>query len=156
MSLTITGTITGAAMTGLTSPTYGIVSDSSNNNIRTWAVATLGGTQTGVAAHSTSNPFTIQWIRPASIKQLGTPNPSNGRYPRIPQNVYRLKVVKGIVPAVNQPAQHCHFGLDLPMPAGADTYDRASAVAVISLLAGLFASQSFRDGLVDTMITGIQ
>jgi len=72
MTISYTNPVTGAAQTGLTSPTYTLVADIAPDvNGRQWAVSALGGTQTGVRTHSASDPFTITVMRPKVFQSLG-------------------------------------------------------------------------------------
>ena len=61
MAISLTSPITGAAVTGLTSPTYTVAVDTPPNTwSKQWAVTALGGTQTGVdTSSSASRPFTL-------------------------------------------------------------------------------------------------
>ena len=72
-----TSPVTGAAQTGLTTPTYTFVADvAPDANGKQVAVTALGGTQVGVTPHSVASPFTGTFVRPKSFKALGQPNPT--------------------------------------------------------------------------------
>jgi hypothetical protein len=65
----ITSPLTGVAQTGLTSPTYTLADDTPPaSNSKQWYVTALGGTQTGVSAHSVGRPFTLSVFAPAKAK----------------------------------------------------------------------------------------
>jgi hypothetical protein len=75
MSFTLTSPITGAAQTGLTAPTYTHTPDvAPAASGRQVAVTALGGTQTGVLAHTVSSPFTLTFFKPSVSKVLGKVN----------------------------------------------------------------------------------
>lgn len=144
--------ITGATVTGLTSPTYGITQDSADAYAKKYAVISLGGTQTGVNVHSPALPFTITVKRPARLKTLGVKNPITGMYNVIPSNEYSKFVHKA---AAVQSGQYgvCVFERRARIPAGAETYDAVNVKAGWSMFAGDEA-QNLADH-VDTTLTGI-
>lgn len=144
--------ITGAAITGLTSPTYTIVADTPPNaSSKQYAVSALGGTQTGVTAHSLSAPFTLTMFRPGSIKSLGSPNAS-GVIKNFPKNSFELLTRKGVGVLANQPVQLALIRTTFTMPAGSDTYDAVSIKAMISAHIGLLTQ--IAQGISDTVLTG--
>lgn len=149
-----TSPVTGAAQTGLTTPTYTIAADvAPDNNGKQVAVTALGGTQTGVTVHSIASPFTGTFIRPKNFKSLGQPNPVTGRLPSVPSNSFSAIVRKGVTPLAGQPAKPMIVRVSVDIPAGADTYDAANVRAALSFAFGLIAQQSA--GYGDTVITGI-
>lgn len=153
MSFAPTSPITGLAQTGLTSPTYTIVSDTAPSaNGKQFAVTALGGTQTGVLAHSVSSPFTLTMFRPLVLKTLSAPG-MNGQYRTIPRNSYQFLTRKGVVPAANQPAEVMTIRTYIEVPAGADTYDAASIRAALSAHFGAISQQSA--GIGDTTVSGV-
>jgi hypothetical protein len=144
--------VTGAPITGFTSPTYTIGTDVAPDvNGKAFAVTTLGGTQAGVVVSSASYPFTLLFTRPKTIRQLPALG-LNGRLPSVPRNVYTLSVRKGVIPLAGQPAQPCVLKLEIPVPAGADSADKANLLAALSLLAGVLWEQSNEIG--DSIIAG--
>lgn len=155
MTIALTTPVTGGAQTGFTSPTYTIVSDTSNPNPRAkqWAVTALGGTQAGVRVSSVSDPFVVAWTPPAGLKSIPQPNATTGRYPQIPYNVHRLDLKKGGNFAANQQPIPCWVECRIGIAAGVDSYDPANVRAMISLLQG--ALTQFAAGLGDTLVTGV-
>lgn len=154
MSFSLTSPVTGLAQTGLTSPTYTLLADTPPvSHSKQYAVSALGGTQTGVEAHSLSQPFTIAMFRPAVPKTIGVPNPATGVINNIPRNVSKIVVRKGVYPAANQNSTTAIFTLTCDVPAGADTYDAESVRAALSLLFGAASQQSAAIG--DSVITGV-
>lgn len=154
MSFGPSSPVTGGAQTGLTSPTYTIVSDTPPvAHSEQVAVTALGGTQTGVRVHSVSSPFTLAMFRPATFKSIGVPNPSTGVITTIPRNVYKLITRKGVQPAANQPYVPMLVVTEISVPAGGDTYDAVNIRAAMSLHIGALWAQSA--GIGDSLIDGV-
>lgn len=155
MSISVTSPITGAAQTGLTSPTYTVTADVAppGNPGEQVAVTGLGGTQTGVTTHSVAAPFTINFTRPASPKVLGTPNPVTGVVGSVPTNTYKVITRKGVLPLAGQPFKVMNITTTIDVPAGADTADPANIRAALSAHFGAVAQQSA--GIGDLTVTGI-
>lgn len=146
--------ITGAAMTGFTSPTYAITSDlAPGPNGKQYAVTAVGGTQTGVDTHSVSKPFTITMFKPLAPKALPAPNPVTGVVKQIPVNTYKLITRKGAVPLVNQAAQVARVTTIIEVPAGTDTYEPEDIKAMLSAHFG--AAYANASGIGDTVLSGI-
>lgn len=150
-----TSPVTGAAQTGLTTPTYTLTADTAPDAStgKQVAVTALGGTQTGVTAHSIASPFTATFYRPKQFKSLGQPNPVTGRLPSVPVNSFGVIVRKGVTPLANQPAKPMIVRVTMDVPAGADTYDAANIRAALSLAFGIITQQSA--GVGDTLVTGV-
>lgn len=152
MSFAPSSPVTGATITGLTSPTYTLTADTAPSAVsKQYAVSALGGTQTGVVAHSISNPFTHTCFRPANFKVLGQPNPS-GIVRSFPRNVFEVLTRKGMGVLLNQPIQTGLIRTTLSLPAGSDSYDVVSVKAAISAHIGLL--WQIANGLSDTVNTG--
>lgn len=149
-----TSPVTGAAQTGLTAPTYTLSADTAPApNGKQFAVTALGGTQTGVAAHSVGQPFTVTMFRPLSPRVLGTPNPVTGRIASVPNNVYTVITRKGVVPLAGQPITTMVIESTIRVPAGADVADANSVRAALSQHIGVLSQQSA--GVGDTTINGL-
>jgi hypothetical protein len=89
MSFAPSSPITGGSQTGLTSPTYTILADTSPaNNAKQYYVSALGGTQTGVLAHSVAAPFTLSFWKPQVLRTLKPVNPVTGVLKEVPTNPY--------------------------------------------------------------------
>lgn len=154
MTITVTSPITGAAQTGLTSPTYTLTADTPPNpNGKQNAVTALGGTQTGVTTHSVAAPFTVSAFRPAVFKQLGKANPVTGVIANVPRNVYKVITRKGVLPLAGQPYQTMLVTSIIEVPAGSDLADAANIRAALSAHIGALSQQSA--GIGDTATTGI-
>lgn len=154
MSFAPTSPVTGATVSGLTSPTYTFVTDVAPSiNGKQFAVTALGGTQTGVDVNSVSKPFTFTFFRPSSLKVLPAPNPTTGVIKSIPVNTYKFITRKGAVPAVNQSTQVARITTVIDVPAGTDTYEPEELRALISSHVGTLSQQA--SGIADTIITGV-
>lgn len=154
MAYTPTTPVTGAAVTGFTTPTYTLTTDTApDNNGKQHAVTALGGTQTGAVVHSVSAPFTHTFKRPKVLKSLGQPNPVTGIVRDVPRNNYELLTRKGVTPAINQAASTMIIRTIIEVPAGSDAYDSANIKAALSSHIGLLTQQS--SGVGDTLLTAI-
>lgn len=146
--------VTGGPQTGFTSPTYTLTSDTAPDATgRQYAVTAIGGTQTGVNAHSASDPFTLTMFRPKSFKAVGVPDPSTGVIYRVGKNTWKIIVRKGVTPAANQGASIMQCSLEISVPAGSDTYDDANVRAALSLLFGVAWESSADIG--DSLVSGV-
>jgi hypothetical protein len=153
MTWALTSPVTGAAQTGLTSPTYTHVADFAPDvNGIAKAVTSLGGTQTGVEVSSPSNPFTLLVTRPKVMRSLPALL-ANGQLPTVPKNVTVVSLRKGVEVLSGQPRQICLFRLEIAVPAGADVADPESVRAALSLFIGALSQQS--SGLGDPLVTGV-
>lgn len=154
MSFAPTSPVTGAAVAGLTSPTYTLTTDVAPNiHGKQYAVTALGGTQTGVDVNSVSKPFSVSFFRPASLKVLPQANPVTGLYKSIPVNTYKLITRKGAVPAANQNSMVARITTIIDVPAGVDTYEPEEVRAMLSAHAGVLWAQA--SGISDTVISGV-
>lgn len=154
MSFTLTSPITGAAQTGFTSPTYTHIGDNApDNNGKQVAVTALGGTQTGVTAHSVASPFTLTFIRPKVFRFLGKPNPTTGLVRDVPRNTYKFITRKGVTPLAGQPYATMLITTVIDVPAGSDTADPANVRAALSAHIGSLSQQPAGAG--DTCVTGV-
>lgn len=154
MSFAPSSPVTGAAVAGLTSPTYTLTTDVAPNiNGKQYAVTALGGTQTGVDVNSVSKPFSVSFFRPATLKVLPQANPVTGLYKSIPVNTYKLITRKGAVPAANQNSMVARITTIIDVPAGVDTYEPEEIRAMLSAHAGVLWAQA--SGIADTVISGV-
>lgn len=154
MAITIPGSITGAAQTGFTSPTYTTAADTPPDvHSKQVAVTALGGTQAGVDAHSVSRPFTHTVSRPKSMAALGKPNPTTGLIANVPYNTYKVLTRKGVLPLAGQPSVPLLIRTEIQVPAGADTADSANIKAALSAHIGLMYGVSA--GIGDTCQNGV-
>lgn len=154
MSFAPASPITGAAVTGLTTPTYTIVADVAPNiNGKQYAVSALGGTQTGVDVNTVSKPFTISFFRPPVLRTLPQANPVTGVIKNVPMNTYKLITRKGAAPASNQAPIAARITTTIEVPAGADTYEPEEIRAMVSSHFGVGWAQA--SGIADTLVSGV-
>lgn len=154
MSFAPSSPITGATVTGLTSPTYTIVADTAPSiNGKQYAITALGGTQTGVDVNSVSKPFTTTFFRPMALKILGAVNPVTGVIKAVPVNSYKLITRKGAVPYANQQVAVARITTTIDVPSGTDTYEPEEIRAMLSAHIGTLNQTS--DGIASTILTGV-
>jgi hypothetical protein len=154
MSFSLTSPVTGAAVTGFTTPTYTVVVDTPPNaNSKQYAVSALGGTQTGATVNAVSKPFTVTMFRPPVLRTVPQANVTTGVIKDIPVNSYQLTTRKGALPAANQVPVVCKIRTYIDVYAGTDSFEPAEVKAMLSLHAGAIAQVSA--GISDTIITGV-
>lgn len=154
MSFAPSSPVTGAAVSGLTSPTYTLSADVAPNiNGKQYAISALGGTQTGVDVNSVSKPFTLTFFRPAVLRALPAANPTTGIIKNVPINTYKMITRKGAQPAANQANQVMRITTIIEVQAGTDTMEPEDVKAMISLHFGAGHAQA--SGIADTVITGV-
>lgn len=145
--------VTGATQAGLTTPTYSIAADSApDSNGKQYYVSGLGGTQSGVLAHSVAAPFTLSMFRPKVLKTLAPVNPVTGTLRSVPMNTYKVLTRKGVLPLAGQSYKTAVIRTDLDIPAGSDLADPLSLRAAISAHIGLLTQIS--SALGDSVLTG--
>lgn len=152
--ITFPASITGAAQTGFTTPAYTTTADQAPDmNAKQVAITAIGGTQTGVTAHSVSAPFLLSFWKPKVAAVLGKLNLLTGIYQSVPKNVYKLVTLKGVTPGVNQPTAKLIIRTEIEVPAGCDTYDAPNVRAALSAHIGMLSTASA--GVGDTAINGV-
>lgn len=146
--------ITGAAQTGLTSPTYTIGSDLAPDvNSRQWVVTALGGTQTNVRASSAGDPFTATIRRDKVYKALPAKNPVNGAYGNVPMNKTEILCRKGVYIDSSNTIRVANLRVIAELPAGSETSDSVNIRALASFALGLLAEESADYG--DSLVSGV-
>jgi hypothetical protein len=155
MSITLASPVTGAAITGFTSPTYTHVADTPPNAwSKQYAVTAIGGTQAGVdSASSVARPFTFTASRPQSLKTLAIVDPVTGALRAVPMNDYTFLGRKGVTPLAGQASKTMLARLVCSVPAGADTADAPNIKGCVSFTFGALSALSA--GIADTLITGV-
>lgn len=154
MSFAPASPVTGAAVAGLTSPTYTLTTDVAPNiNGKQYAITALGGTQTGVDVNTVSKPFSLSFFRPPALRTLPQANPVTGVIKNIPMNVYKMITRKGALPAANQVPMTARITTTIEVPAGADTYEPEELRAMISAHFGAGWAQA--SGIADTVVSGV-
>lgn len=143
MTIALTSPVAGSVQTGFSSPTYTVVADTApGSNGKQWAVTALGGTQVAVRAHSASDPFTVTFERPVTVRSAPIPNPVTGVISNVPRNTYKVRVRKGVLPVAGQNPQVMLQTGVFDVPAGADLADPANVRAGTSLFIGSLSQQS--------------
>lgn len=154
MTFALTSPITGAAQTGLTSPTYTLTADTPPNaNSKQSVVTALGGTQTGVVSHTVAAPFSIAMFRPQNPQVLGPVSPVTGVLTKVPTNNYKVVTRKGVLPLAGQAYRTMIVTTTIEVPAGADSADAANIRAALSAHIGALSQQSA--GIGDTTVQGV-
>lgn len=146
--------VTGAAITGFTSPTYTLTADlAPGNNGKQFAVTALGGTQANVTTHSVSDPFTVTMFRPQILRSLPAANPVTGVVKEYPVNTYKVISRKGAIANTNGQPQICVITTKIDVVAGVDSLNPAEVKALLSCHIGVLSQQS--SGIADTITTGL-
>lgn len=152
MAISLSSPVTGATVTGLTTPTYTTAVDQPPNNYsKQWMVTAKGGTQTNVDVHSASRPFTFTASRPSSIKILANVD-SNNVLRAVPVNTYTFRTRKGVTPLSGQMSRLSQGVTSFSVPAGSDTADPNNLAANVSFHIGCLWQQS--SGVSDTLLSG--
>lgn len=139
MPISLTGPTAAITSDTLTGATYTFTADmASDNRSKVFVVTTLGGTQTGVSAHTVDAPKMFIVKKPAVYQQPSSYNTVTGRYGKVPKNVTRVLFRGSAKVAANQ-WELMPISLDIGVPAGATSYDRANVDASFSaFVAGLW------------------
>lgn len=154
MAFVLSSPVTGAAVTGLTSPTYTTVADIAPTPLgKQYVVTSLGGTQTDVSTHSVASPFLVSLTRPATFKPLSLVNPSTGRLTSVPRNLWKMIYMKGATPLSGQAPVPCMARIEFLIPAGVDTADPNEIRAFMSFIGGSFYSGA--SGIASAFIDGV-
>lgn len=154
MSFAPSSPVTGAAITGFTSPTYTLLTDVAPSiNGKQYAVSAVGGTQSGVEVNTVSKPFSVTFFRPPQLRTLPQANPVTGVIKNVPMNTYKLITRKGAEPASGQNAIVARITTIIDIPAGADTFEPEELKALLSCHFGVGWEQA--DGIADTVVSGV-
>lgn len=133
MSITLTGSVTGSAVTGLTSPTFTLAADTApESNGKQGLVSALGGTQSSVQAHTLSMPFTLMYAKPRVFNSN-----QNVLGSKVQMNKHTLIARKGLLCDTSSTVPK--IGLirtSFEIPVGAETNDTNSVKSMISAYAG--------------------
>lgn len=151
MTMTLSSPITGSAQTGLTTPTYTLVSGTApDSNGRQYAVSALGGTQTGVDANSASKPFTLTFWWPKLLKMLQYITGS-GKRVKVEVNTFKLVTRKGVEVHADLPPVTMVITTTAEVPVGSDIQSASEVRAALSAHIGGLSqvSAGFGDTLVD-------
>lgn len=146
--------ITGATQSAFTTPTYTLAEDNlrPEPNTRQFVVTALGGTQTGVRAHTAGDPFSTL-VRKGPYKPTPTPNPVTGAYGQIPLNRVELLTRKGMKIDAAGTIRVGNLRVILELPAGSESNDAVNIKALICYAFGLLNEES--QDYADSAIAGI-
>jgi hypothetical protein len=153
MTISLSSPVTGATVSGLTSPTYSVTVDQPPNSYsKQWYVSAIGGTQAGVDAASTaSKPWTFTFTRPPVLKTLNAVD-ATGVIRQVGFNTYEYLMRKGLLPLTGQAVRISNWKASFPVLVGADTADAPNIRAATSSFVGVLNQQA--SGLADSLITG--
>lgn len=153
MSLTISGTIAGTAVTSAATPVFTATEDSSAGpNFRRWYITTVA-TANNADAHSVSKPFYVELHRPAVFKPAPQYDVTGTRLVGpVGRNTYKIRIIKG-VDVTSSVTGICLFEGTFQVPSGADIVDPENVRVVLSLLGGLINEDSVN--LAETFVTGL-
>lgn len=152
MTMSVTSPVTGGTQTGLTSPTYTLVTGTApDQNGRQYVVSALGGTQTGVDVSAASRPFSVTAWWPKILRSLSYISGS-GRSVQVPNNVYKWVTRKGVTVHADLPPAIVVITTTAEIPAGSDTVDAPNVRAAFSLHVGAVNQNS--SGFGDTAVSG--
>jgi hypothetical protein len=153
MTISVTSPVTGAPVSGFTSPTYTLAAATAPNAYsKSWAVTAIGGTQTGAdTASSISRPWTWTFGRPQNYKQLNAVD-TNGVVRGVQFNVFNVTGRKGLTPLAGQASKTSVIKMEIPIPAGADVADVPNIKAHTSSFFGICYQQA--TNMVDAFTGG--
>lgn len=149
MAISLSSPVTGATVTGLTSPTYTVAVDQAPNSFsKQWSVTALGGTQTNVDVSSASRPFTFTFQRPQNVRILASVDATNVLR-AVPINTYVGRTRKGVTPLAGQMARLYQVVTSFGVPAGSDIADPNNLAAGTSFHIGCLSQVA--SGIVDSL-----
>lgn len=141
---TTTDTLTGAG--------YTFAADlATDGRSRVAVVSALVGTQPGVTVSSVDKPKKVIFKKPAQFAVPRGYNAISGRYAVVPKNSYRI-IGQGAANVTASQIETIPIVLDIAIPAGATSYDRANVEA--SFLAFLGAVHEMREELLKAFFDG--
>jgi len=136
-----TSPLSGATVTGLTTPTYTLAADTTTDGrTKQFYVSALGGTQTGVVVHSSELPFLINVKKAFKVAVLGAVSALTG-IRSIPKTSYVRNTIKGVFVDTLGNKAIAQIKTIMDIPAGAITQDYNSILAMISLDAAVGTNQ---------------
>jgi len=151
--INLSGPTTATTAGLLTAATYSFIPDMANDaRSKVYVVSAIGGTQPGVNAHTADLPKLIVFKKPANWAVLGGYSATTGRWARVPKNTFRVVGKIGVLVAAGQ-TEIMTLGLDIPIPAGALSYDQANTEAgIVMFLQGIINQLP---GFIATTKTGL-
>lgn len=153
MTINVTGPTAAITAGTLTAATYSFTADMANDlRSKVFVVSAAGGTQAGVNTHTVDAPKQFIVKKPAVFQQPSAYNVTTGKYGRVPKNITRV-IGRGSANVAAGQVELIPITLDIPIPAGAMTYDRPNVEAsVLFFIAALYDQKeeliaALRDGL---------
>lgn len=154
MSFALSSPVTGATVSGLTSPTYTVSQDTvTPPNMKQYVVTALGGTQTDVSLHSVASPFLVSMTKPATFRPLSMVNPVTGRLTSVPRNTWKMIFLKGATPLEGQATVPILARVEFAVPAGVDSADPNEVRALLSFMGGVIYAQA--SGISASLMDGV-
>ncbi len=151
MSLSLSTPVTGSAQTGLTAPSFTLVTGSApDTNGRQYAVSAISVTPASVDVNSASRPFTVTAWWPKIVRVLQY-IAGSGRSIQVPSNVYKWVTRKGVTVHADLPPVVMVVTTTAEIPAGADTVDATAVRLAMSQHLGSVAQNSA--GFGDTCVS---
>jgi len=158
MSFSPTSPVTGQACTGLTTPTFTLTAGTAPDaTSKAYVVSALGGTQTGVTAHSNELPNWLYARRPKAIKTPGAKLSATGQYTKGGKNEFSLVYYKGCnvlngFSNVQYDIQIARMSTSTPAAVGNDAVNLAS---FLSMWFGLLGQATMAQGWYDLVRTSV-
>lgn len=153
MAIALTGPTAALTTNKITTGTYTFAADmASDTRSKVFVVTTLGGTQTGVLTHSVDAPKQVIFKKPAAFLQPSGYNTTTGRYSKVPKNTTRI-IGRGSCNVAAGQVEVIPMILDIGIPAGSMTYDRANVEASVAMFIASLWDQ--KEELIQYMYDGL-
>lgn len=151
MTVSLTTPVTGAAQTGLTAPSFTLVTGSApDTNGRQYAVSAISVTPASVDINTASRPFSVTAWWPKLVRALQY-IAGSGRSVQVPNNVYKWVTRKGVTVHADLPPAIMVVTTTAEVPAGSDTVDATAVRLAMSAHLGAVAQNSA--GFGDTCVS---
>lgn len=152
--LVLPSSVTGTAISGLTSPSFTLVVDNTPDPYKRKSyVSAIGGSNPSVTKHSISSPFYMEGVRGAKMLPQPPFNAVTGMFKEnVPKNKVRLYFRKGLTVLSGAPLDFGDIDITVRVPAGAEQNDQVNVAAMYSLAAAALAQMA--QGMFDTSVTG--
>jgi len=146
--------VTGAAISGFTSPTMTLALDIAPTPYgRQYAISALGGTQTGASPNSPTLPYTVTMVRPTMLKSIAPIKTGSNQLTANNRNIWKMVFRKGAVLNANGTIGIAISHIDWDLPAGMEAFAAAELKTLISFQIGILWSNA--QGIYDTLATGV-
>lgn len=156
MVWSLTSPVAGAAISGLTSPTYTLAVDTAPSPFgKQYYVSALGGTQTGATAHSPTKPFTATLTRPQQVRTAAPARTNSNALVANVRNKWVMVIRKGGLVNASLAIPGLMVNRDeIDIAAGMEDSSPVEIAAFVSFKAGCWwnnaqaFSDSFRTGTI--------